>query len=123
MKVFTIVQTSVWCIGIVSLLTGCTITKCKLTGTPGASYQGYVQMTTGYPQTNYAKLPDSWSAASLAFGGLDRLEKCEYHKVNTNDSLVVNLRTHGFKGIAEAPPGTEGVRIVREGKGYKAETF
>ena len=123
MKIVRIVETSILCVGIAGLLVGCTVTKCKLTGTQGASYEGYYQMTTGYPVTNSAKLPDRWYNASLAFGGLDRLEKCEYRKSSTNDLLEVNLRTHGFKGIVIAPPGTEGLRIVREGKIYKAEVF
>src|SRR5690349_21395510 len=98
-KAFRILQTSILSIGTVGLLVGCTVAKCKLTGTKGASYEGYYQMTTGCPMTNSAKLPDSWCNASLGFGGLDRLEKCEYRKSNTNDLLEVNLRTHGFRGI------------------------
>jgi hypothetical protein len=88
MKTFKTVETFVQCVGVIGLFAGCTITKCSLTGTSGASYQGYLQMTTGYPWTNSARLPDTWCSASLALGGLDRLEKCEYRKAGTNDCLI-----------------------------------
>jgi len=103
--------------------TGCTITKVKLTGTEGAAYKGHYRVSSGGRQVHSGALPGGWLVYALGVGSWMRLEECEYHKADTNASLVLNYRTHGSKGVVTAPPGTEGVRVVREAKTYQTETF
>jgi len=121
MKVF---QGFVSCVAVVGLLAGCTVTKCKLTGSPGAAYKGYHRMNDQKDrESDSGKLPDFWFEVGCSVGFWRRLEECEYQKFNTNDCLMLKVRTHGFKGTIAAPPGTEGVRVSREGKAYRMETF
>ena len=109
-------------IGAAGLSSGCTVTKCNLTGTQGGAVTGHVRMTSGSAE-NSGTLPYTWSMSTLWMGEWNRIEECEYRKGNTNDLLLINVRTHGFKGEVSAPPGTTGVRVVRDGSTYRKETF
>jgi hypothetical protein len=112
------------CLALANLLTGCTITRCNITGTEGAAYRGYHWMCGDKnSQSESGQLPNSWFETALCLGYWEKLDECEYRKVNTNDCLILKVRTHGFKGTFTAPAGTEGLRVVREGSQYKAETF
>jgi len=107
--------------------TGCTITKAKLTGTEGATFSGYYRMTSHTNVVNLdgpqGKLPTGWFEGSIGIFSFHRLQECEFLKTDTNTSLVLTLKTHGFKGAVAAPPGASGVRVVRDGKKYIAETL
>jgi len=106
---------------------GCTVTKAKLTGTQGATVTGYYRFTTHTNTVNVdgpqGKLPTDWFESSLGLFGRDQLQECSFRKTDTKTSLLLTLKTHGFKGSVAAPPGTSGVRVVRDGKHYVAETF
>ena|SRR5215831_7594679 len=106
---------------------GCTFTKIKLTGTEGATFSGYYRMTDDDEKAATirvgGKLPRAWSQADLCFFAFVRLEECEFRKADTNTSLVVSLKTHGFRGDIAAPAGVTGIRFKHDGKNCKTETF
>jgi hypothetical protein len=112
---------------LVAVCCGCAYTSNKLTGTKGASYSGFYRMADMKPterQPESGTLPDSWWQSTLYFGGPKPvLEECEYRKTDTNATLVLTVKTHGFKGVIAAPPGTTAVRVVHDGDKYKTETF
>lgn len=111
----------------VVVFAGCTVTKAKLTGTQGATVTGYYWFTTHTNTVDVngpqGKLPTDWFEASLGLFRHDQLQECSFRKTDTNTSLLLTLKTHGFNGSVAAPPGTSGVRVVRDGKHYVAETF
>ena len=108
----------------VAVGSGCAYTSKKLTGTKGAAFTGFYQMASEKNSTpESGTLPLSWWSSSFSVGEADRLVECEYRKADTNTTLVLTVKTHGFKGVVAAPPGTTGVRVVRDGDKYKSETF
>ena len=109
-------------IGLVGVFSGCTLTKCNLTGTEGGTVKGYHRMTASRDEDT-GTVPYMWCTCTLWLGEWNRLEECEYRKASTNDLLLLKVRTRGFKGQVSSPPGTSGVRVVREGDTYRKETF
>jgi len=109
---------------LVAVCCGCAYTSNKLTGTKGAAFAGFYQMASEKnPSPESGTLPQSWWQSSFSVGEFNRLVECEYRKADTNTTLVLTVKTHGFKGVVAAPPGTTGVRVVRDGDKYKTETF
>ncbi|HEV2246162.1 MAG TPA: hypothetical protein VGW37_05870 [Terriglobia bacterium] len=116
------------CFVVVLVCTGCSVTNFDLTGTKGAKFKGQVSYSWTGTAPWDGKLPeDVWEGQGLGIGwvtvGFNRLQECEFLKVDTNTLLVLRLKTHGFKGSVTAPPGTAGVRVVRVGKRMVAETL
>ncbi len=126
MKPKTFANITAWALAVLAC-TGCTITKAKLTGTEGATFSGYYRMTCTTNVVNLdgpqGKLPTGWFECCMGIFFFDRLQECEFLKTDTNTLLVLTLKTHGFKGAVSSPPGTSGVRVVRDGKKYIAETL
>jgi hypothetical protein len=105
------------------LLTGCTHTSLKTTGTQGLEYHVQYRLADGQEPTSLpGKIPGKSLIWGFGFGSV-RLEECEYLKADTNGLLAVEIRTHRFRGTATSPPGTLGVRVTRNGQSYHVETF
>jgi hypothetical protein len=108
---------------LVAVGSGCAYTSNKLTGTKGAAFTGFYKMASEKDSSpESGTLPQSWWQICFS-SRFDRLVECEYRKADTNTTLVLTVKTHGFKGVVAAPPGTTGVRVVRDGDKYKTETF
>lgn len=110
---------------VLIVLPGCTVTKLRLTGTTGTYYSGYYMMELDREQTKVTqrKLPDVYRDFALSVSRKVRLKECEFRKEDTNAVLQLQVRTPGFRGIVISPPGTDGVRVSREGKKYVAQAF
>jgi len=111
--------------GAVFILTDCSKTTVRLTGTPGAYYSGYVLHDCDREpiQKDHRKLPDADVDFGLYLGTSVRLRECEFRKENTNTTLAAEIRTRGLKDTITAPPGTTGVRVKRQGNTFSSEVF
>jgi hypothetical protein len=115
---------------LLALLTwsGCSSTSFEITGTKGAGFHGeYLDADGKHPipiaSDPPIKIPTWWSETEFRIIGPNGLQRCEIRKDDTNALLVLTLKTHGFKGSVASPPGTTGVKVVRDGKRLTAETL
>ena len=110
---------------LVMLLSGCSITRLKLTGTDGTRWSGYCLTDSDRVPMRWAerRLPGWYMESGMALGTSSRLKECEFRKHDTNGLLRLDVRTRGYRGVVSAPPGTTGVRVKREGGVFEAAAF
>lgn len=108
------------------VLAGCTSTTLHFSGTPGAVYRGGFELASDDegPQPLSGTLPDWYKVFGPlpAWRGL-RLTACEFRKADTNAVFRLKVREHRYCVDVVSPPGTLGVRLVWNGKGYDHEVL
>jgi hypothetical protein len=109
-----------------TLLTGCTSTTLRVSGTPGARYRGRYSFV-GYESTPAevsGKLPYLDQNIAPYWGWrYFRVAECEFFKEDTNTVMRLELREHRFHVALDSPPGASGLRLTWNGSGYDSDVL